>query len=221
METNDHNNSSPSGTLMQITNGVWGSQIVHIAAKLGIADLLGNGPKDIEELAELTQTHPPSLYRVLRALASVGVFIEVEPRRFALTPAASLLQTGVAGSLRAWTIFMGEEWHWKALANLLHTVKSGQPGFERTFSVPFFDWLSHIPSGNEPNFGKLMDIGVLAFVEGRLRTACPSYGRIPTLSIRSVLRRSESRTARSSLISRSAVGRISASGTTWQWLKSF
>jgi DNA-binding IclR family transcriptional regulator len=86
------------------------SRAIYIAAKLGLADLLKDGPKHTEELAEATRTHAPSLYRVMRALATMGIFAEDEPRRFALTPIAATLQSDVPGSLRAWAIMaLGEE----------------------------------------------------------------------------------------------------------------
>jgi methyltransferase family protein len=72
---------------------------LHEATELGIADLLKDGPKSIEELVHATGAHPQSLYRLLRMLAGQGVFAEQSHRRFQLTPAAATLQTGVAGSL--------------------------------------------------------------------------------------------------------------------------
>src|SRR5262245_22829063 len=85
------------------------SQLVYVAAKLGIADLLVDGPADCADLAGRTKTHAPSLYRVLRALAAAGVFTEVEPQRFALTPLAAGLRSDVPGSLRALAVLNGEE----------------------------------------------------------------------------------------------------------------
>lgn len=75
-----------------MTNAFQVSQAIYVAATLGIADLLKDGPKSIEELAETTGTHAPSLYRLLRALASVGIFIESDGR-FSLTPLAEYLRT--------------------------------------------------------------------------------------------------------------------------------
>jgi DNA-binding IclR family transcriptional regulator len=81
--------------------GYWVSQAVYVAAKLGLADLVADGPRPVEELAAATQTDASSLRRVLRALASVGVFTESSPGLFALTPVAALLRTGAPGSMRA------------------------------------------------------------------------------------------------------------------------
>ena len=88
--------SAPEGLLQMIT-GYWISQAIYVAAKLGIADLLKDGPKNDDELAKATGTHPRSLYRLLRALASVRVFAEAEDGRFGLTPLGECLQTGIPG----------------------------------------------------------------------------------------------------------------------------
>ena len=77
---------SPSGAMLRMIAGFRISRAIYVAAKLGVADLLKGGPKSSEELAQLTGTHAPSLYRVMRALASAGVFDQDEQRRFTLTP---------------------------------------------------------------------------------------------------------------------------------------
>jgi hypothetical protein len=64
--------------LLQLTNGYWATQIVYVAAKLGIADLLAHGPQRLEALAEATRTHAPSLQRLMRALGGLGVFRETD-----------------------------------------------------------------------------------------------------------------------------------------------
>src|SRR6187401_1935749 len=94
----------PAVALLQMMTGYWVSQALYVAAKLGVADLLADGPRPAEELALATHTHAPSLRRVLRALASVGVFTEAAPGVFALTPLAALLRTGIPGSMRALAI---------------------------------------------------------------------------------------------------------------------
>ena len=95
---------SPSAAMLQMLTGFRVSRAVYVAAKLGIADLLKDEPKSGEELALLTDTHAPSLYRVLRALASVGIFAENERRQFAITPLAATLRSDVPNSLRALAI---------------------------------------------------------------------------------------------------------------------
>lgn len=87
-------------------SGLWVSRIIYVAARLGIADLLSNGARSSEELARITGTHAPSLYRVLRALVSVGVLAEDEDRSLRLTPVGALLQADSPGSLRAWALLV-------------------------------------------------------------------------------------------------------------------
>ena len=96
---------------------VWGkatTQCLFVAAKLGIADLLANGPRTVDELAAETETSAAALYRVLRLLASLEVFVELEPRQFALTPMAELLQAEAPCSFRDYAIVHGSEWYNRA-----------------------------------------------------------------------------------------------------------
>src|SRR5690348_17001605 len=100
--------------MLQMIQGFWVSRAVYVAAKLGIPDLLKDGAKSSEELAEATRTHAPSLYRVLRALDSVGVFQEQDGRRFSLTPLGATLRSDVHGSLRFFAIEELGENHYPA-----------------------------------------------------------------------------------------------------------
>src|SRR6187551_3055011 len=91
----------PHAQVIQMALGHWVSQTVHVAAKLGLADLLAGGPKSAEELAGPTSTHVPSLYRLMRTLASLGMMSEDAQHRFALTPLGEALRSGAPGSARA------------------------------------------------------------------------------------------------------------------------
>jgi predicted transcriptional regulator len=101
-QPDDHNpgmtSTETSQELLDMIMGFRITQMIYVAAKLGIADLLKNGPETMDTLAQATRMHAPSLYRLLRALASVGIFAEDAQRRFALTPLGDLLQAGVPGS---------------------------------------------------------------------------------------------------------------------------
>src|SRR5919108_1759428 len=107
------NNMSPAVALRHLNTGYWISQAIAVAAKLGIADLLKDGPKTCNELAQVAGADPQALYRLLRGIASVGVFAEDVQGRFTLTPLATLLRTDVADSLRAAAMMGGEEWTWR------------------------------------------------------------------------------------------------------------
>jgi SAM-dependent methyltransferase len=125
----------------QLICGYWKSQCIYVAAKLGIADLLANGTLSSDELAERTATHPPALFRLLRALASLGVFAEEPGKRFRLTPAAEILRSDIPGSKRALAIMMGEE-YFRAWGELLYSVRTGKPAFDQIFGQPLFNFLA-------------------------------------------------------------------------------
>jgi hypothetical protein len=137
-------NPTPQQHLNQLICGYWHSQCVYVAAKLGIADLLANGPRSIDDLARQTGTHRPSLFRLLRALASLGVFAEEPGQRFALTPAAEPLRRDVPGTQWAMAAMMGEE-HFRAWSELLYSVRTGQIAFDKIFGMPCFEFLSQNP----------------------------------------------------------------------------
>ncbi|WP_339381967.1 methyltransferase [Calothrix sp. FACHB-1219] len=125
----------PSMVLLQLLFGTWIAQGIYVAASLGIADLLKDGSKSIDELAQLTNTHPKNLYRVLRALASVNIFTEVAPRQFSLTTMAKYLQSDFSNSLRSLAMMLGDEWHWRCWGDILNIVQSGQPGLAHLYNV--------------------------------------------------------------------------------------
>ncbi len=131
--------------LLQMASGSWVGQAVHVAAKLGIADLLEDGPKSPAALAEATGTHADALHRLLRALASLGVFAEDADGRFALTPVAEGLRTNALGSLRAYAIMLGEDWLWRAWGELLYSVRTGQSAFEHAFGHNLFQYFVEHP----------------------------------------------------------------------------
>jgi O-methyltransferase domain/Dimerisation domain len=135
----------PQVAMMPMIFGFMVSQAIHVAAKLGIADLLKDEPKGYAELACATATHAPSLYRVLRALASAGVFAETEPGVFGLTPLGETLRSDVPGSMRAMSVFMGEQCNWQAWGDILHSVKTGESAFEHVFGMGFFQHLERHP----------------------------------------------------------------------------
>lgn len=131
--------------MLQIITNFWTSRAVFIIARLGVADLLKSGPKSAEELAESTGTHAPSLYRVLRALASVGMLASHKDRRFGLTPLSELLVTDAPGSMRWFVVSeLGQE-HYPAWGNLMHSVKTGEIAFDNHFGVDIWKYFQQNP----------------------------------------------------------------------------
>jgi hypothetical protein len=120
----------PSLQLFRMVTGYYVSRALYVVATLGVADRLANGPRGHEELAKETATHAPALRRVLRLLASVGVFSEEPDGRFALTPIGACLRDGVPGSMRAAARLFGgttqDRW-----ADLLYSVQTGEPAFRK------------------------------------------------------------------------------------------
>ena len=134
----------PPAQMILLLGGFRISQALYAAAALGVADHLVAGPAPAEVLAERAGAHAPSLYRLLRTLASVGVFTEPEPGVFALTPLAQLLTSSQPGSMRDLAI-MFMETHYAPFGDLLHTIRTGQPAAEHLYGQPFFGWLSDHP----------------------------------------------------------------------------
>ena len=121
------------------------TQLIYVAAKLGIADQLKEGPKRIDELASTAAVDTTALYRVLRALASHGIFAETGDCHFALTPQAALLREDGPGSLRAWAMLQGEESRWKAWGALLECVQTGDTAFHRVFGMGWWEYAAVHP----------------------------------------------------------------------------
>src|SRR5262245_58874027 len=134
---------SPHAKMRDLLTGYWVTQALYVAAKLGLANHLKDGPRTAEALASATGTHPPSLYRLLRALASVGVFTE-SPSGFALTPLGECLRRDLPGSMWGMAVMNGEE-HYRAYGDLLYSIQTGKPAFEQMVGMPVFEHLSKHP----------------------------------------------------------------------------
>jgi hypothetical protein len=132
---NPNDAPDPSLELMRLINGYQVSQALHVAATLGVADQLKNGPESYEVVAVACGAHAPSLYRVLRALASVGVLHENGNKEFSLTPLGMCLTGDALGSRRNWARYIGGPGHWRHWGNLLHSIKSGENAFEFTHGM--------------------------------------------------------------------------------------
>ena len=121
------------------------TQMIHVAAKLGLADHLAAGPRSVADLANAVAAEPEALYRLLRALAGLGIFAENAVGEFALTPQAELLRSDVQGSLRDIALLFGEDWLWQAYGNMMHSVRTGAPAFTKTHGQPLYGYLHEHP----------------------------------------------------------------------------
>jgi hypothetical protein len=133
---------------VQIIQMAWAHQIscmVRVAAELKLADHLAAGPMSAEQLALLTATQAPALYRLMRTLASLGIFAEDEKHRFALTALGEPLSSGTPGSVRNAVLTMTGDMFSRPLADLLYSVQTGKTAFGKAFGAEIFDWLPHHP----------------------------------------------------------------------------
>ncbi len=144
--------------LTQILLGRVASQALYVVAKLGIADLLVDGPKPVEELAKAAESDAAALYRVLRALASMGIFEEQEDRVFALTPTAEPLRSDVPNSMRDVAVFWGEEWNWQVWGKILYSVRTGKPAWTQIHSEQVFEYFE-----KNPEAGRIFDRAMTSF----------------------------------------------------------
>jgi hypothetical protein len=139
---------TPTVALRRLVNGYQVTQAIHVAAVLGIADLLREGPRDGGALAVATDSHAPSLHRVLRALAAVGVLHEGDDGRFALTAVGACLCSDAPEPVGGWAAFVGRPYHFQAWSALLHGVRTGESPFRSVHGTDVWDYrVSHPEEG--------------------------------------------------------------------------
>lgn len=134
--------------IRHLVDGYQISQAIYVAATLGIADLLAGGVRTSDELADSTGTHPPTLYRLLRALASVDVLHEFDDRRFELTPLGERLRSDVPDSIAGWAAFIGRPDEWQSWAGLLHSIRTGENAFQIVHNTDVWTYRSSHPDEN-------------------------------------------------------------------------
>ncbi|MFN9635858.1 MAG: methyltransferase [Synechococcaceae cyanobacterium] len=136
--------ATPAEQLIAMASGAWVTQMIHVAAELGLADRLAAGEREVGDLAGECGADPDSLFRLLRGLASLGVFEETAPRRFSITPMADLLRGDHPGSLRQFARMVGEE-HYQGWDDLLHCVRTGESAFRHQHGCTVFEWYRRHP----------------------------------------------------------------------------
>jgi hypothetical protein len=125
--------------LMQMAGGFFFTAALHPIAKLKIADLLADGPMPVTELAQKTGSNADALYRVLRLLASAGVFAESAGKVFALTPVSDVLRADAPGSMRDMVLWLGNRFHFKVWSELSYSIETGKPALEHVYGKPAFE----------------------------------------------------------------------------------
>lgn len=160
----------PAAALRRLASGHWVAQAVHVAATLGIADLLRDQPRTSDELAEATGAHADSLYRLLRALAALGVLREEHGRRFALTPVGELLRSDAEGSLHGWAAFVGRPYIWQAWSALRDSVRTGENAFRHVYGTSVWEYRA----GN-PEEAAIFDGAMAALTRGDIGAVLDAY----------------------------------------------
>jgi hypothetical protein len=173
-----HHDETPTVALRRLTNGYQVTQAIHVAATLGIADLLRDGPRDSEALARETDSHAPSLHRVLRALASVGVLHEGGDGRFALTAIGECLRSDAPEPVGGWAAYVGSPSHWQSWGNLLHGVRTGENAFRAVHGSDVWEYRAQHPQESAIFDGAMTAIMLRA---NRHVLAAYDFGRFATV----------------------------------------
>ncbi len=160
----------PAAELARLVNGYRISQAIYVAATLGIADLLAGGPRTSDELAAETDADPRSLYRLLRALASVGVFREEDGRRFALTELGDGLRSDAPEGIAGWAAFIGRPSIWQAWGELLHSVRTGENAFRHVHRTDVWTYRAQ-----RPEESAVFDRAMMALTNSANRALLDAY----------------------------------------------
>ena len=141
-----HRSTVPGNiALFELGQGAWVTQALYAAVKLGIADALSAGPLSADEVARRVGSDPGATYRLMRALASKGVFKLRRDGRFALTPMGRALVSDADGSMAPMIAMVGSPEHWEHWGELTHSVRTGQTAVEKLRGTAMFDYLETNP----------------------------------------------------------------------------
>ena len=147
--------------LLSIVRGYQRSRALTVVAELGVADLLGEGPRSVEDLATATASHAPTLYRVLRALSSIGVFAEQADQRFALTPMGEYLRRDHPLSVDPAARMFGADYEWRAWGELMHSVRTGGTAAVQALGTDVWEYRRQ-----HPEDGEVFDAAMRTFSQG-------------------------------------------------------
>ncbi len=152
------NELPPPARMLQIITGYWVSQAVGTAARLGVSDQLADGPRKSSEVAKAVGADPQALFRLMRMLASIGVFTMDQQERFALTPLGDTLRSTVPGSVRDFAVAETTPGHWLPWGRMYEAIKTGEPMCKPALGMELFDWYSKNPEEGEYFNGAMGDL---------------------------------------------------------------
>jgi hypothetical protein len=156
--------------MIQMIQGSWLARAIHVVVSLSIADLLRDGPKRSDELAEACGANAACLHRVMRALASQGIFQADECGRFSLTCVGAMLRTDVPGSLHGWASLMLGKVNQEAWSEVLHTVRTGCNAFSHRFGMDLWQY-----GAEHREYAKLFDAAMAGFTMTYIKNLLASY----------------------------------------------
>lgn len=170
--------TGPLPVLRELVNGYRVSQAIRVAAVLGIADLLAGGARTSEDLAANTAAHPDALYRLLRALAAVGVFHEEEGHRFSLTAIGNCMRRDVPESLYGWIMFDAAPTHWRNWGDLEYGVRTGENAFRHLFGTDSWTYRQ-----DHPELSEDFDLAMSTLANLAIASLLPifDFGRFTTI----------------------------------------
>ena len=149
-------NQSARETIIEWSSGHIRARAIHTAATLAVADLIAEGISSAQELARKLSVHPEALTRLMRLLASYGIFKEEKSGHFALTDLAQPLLSNDPASLRAWLAYHdGDSYRWNAYGAMASSIKTGKPAFDELYGASYFDFIHQ-----EPLMAKQFDEGM-------------------------------------------------------------
>lgn len=161
----------PEAMIMQLATGAFVAQAVWCAAALDIADHLADGPRSAADLADASRADAHSMYRLLRALASVGVFAEAGERTFVNTPVSETLREDSPMSHKAMVLMLGDPGHGHVISDMLYSVRTGKPAWEHVHGVPVFEYAYE----KNREFGDLFNQAMTSFSRQTIPAILTNY----------------------------------------------
>jgi hypothetical protein len=156
------NGLAPHEQLLSISIGYWQANAVGLATQLGLADFLAEGPLTVEELAKRAEVNAPALFRLLRALESIGIFTQTAPGVFANSPVSQLLRKDVPGSQEAMIrhLLVKGNGCYEAWNDFDYTIQSGNSSVEKIYGCKYWDFLRANPQASEATNGAMRSVSI-------------------------------------------------------------